>query len=115
MPPVPLALGRHAGGTRVGTLVHAVLERVDFAAPDLAGELDAGPAHELLAAPSIWATSTTSSPGLWRPSSRRSDRWRRARGLRDVRRRDRLDELSFELPLVGGDDPAAGEVARVAD
>ena len=25
--------------------------------------------------------------------------------LRDVRRQDRLDELEFELPLVGGDDP----------
>ena len=27
--------------------------------------------------------------------------------LRDVGRADRLDELGFELPLVGGDSPAA--------
>ncbi len=27
--------------------------------------------------------------------------------LRDLRRRDRVDELSFELPLVGGDEPTA--------
>lgn len=30
------------------------------------------------------------------------------RPLREVRRDDRLDELDFELPLVGGDDPTGG-------
>ena len=31
--------------------------------------------------------------------------------LRDIARRDRLDELSFEIPLVGGDAPTA-QLAR---
>ena len=36
--------------------------------------------------------------------------------LRDIARRDRLDELTFEIPLVGGDAPTATlHVAAVAD
>jgi exodeoxyribonuclease V beta subunit len=36
---VPLPLAAMPGGTRIGSLIHAVLERVDFTTPDLAGEL----------------------------------------------------------------------------
>jgi exodeoxyribonuclease V beta subunit len=36
--------------------------------------------------------------------------------LRDADRADRLDELAFELPLVGGDEPAGRlTVAAIAD
>ncbi len=92
-------------GLRVGTLVHRVLEAADFAAADLEAEVaariaegqgwrhvdlgDAGVAAAGLSA----ALQTPLGPLLG--------------GLRlcDVSRADRLDELEFELPLVGGDEP----------
>ena len=39
------------------------------------------------------------------PRSRRRSAARRRPRLRDLARADRLDELDFELPLVGGDEP----------
>ncbi len=102
---VPAVLAEMGVGVRVGTLVHRVLEATDFAAADLRAELaghlaeaqarrrveigDAGHVVEGLAA----AIETPLGPlaGDLR--------------LRDVRRADRLDELAFELPLVGGEDP----------
>ena len=61
------------------------------------------------------ATSTRSSRASARRSRRRSGR--PASSLRDVTRADRLDELNFELPLVGGDDPSgpALTLAAIAD
>ena len=47
---------------------------------------------------------------------RRSGRWSDGVALRDIARRDRLDELGFEIPLVGGDEPVATlHVRGVAD
>ncbi len=102
-------------GASVGTFVHRVLEASEFDAPDVDGELalrieevhgrravDIGdPA--LLAAGLRSVLETPLGPVL---SDLR---------LRDVARRDRLDELEFELPLAGGDHPA-GELtmARIA-
>ena len=51
------------------------------------------------------ATRRRSSPGCARRSRRRSARCSAALRLRDVARADRLDELDFELPLAGGDEP----------
>ena len=108
---------RCPAGARVGSLVHAVLEHVDFTAPDLAGALAAALAEQLGVEPRR------------RRAGRR--RRRRARGgdrdaARSARRRragcatsaaaDRLDELGFELPLVGGDAPTRQlTLARLAD
>jgi exodeoxyribonuclease V beta subunit len=134
---VPALLQELPATTRVGTLVHRVLETTDFAAEDLAGELrrgiderlarrhvDVGPA-DALAAGLQAAIETPLGPlaGDLR--------------LRDLAPADRLDELTFELPLVGGDtpsgqvtldavaaaieqelpagDPLAGYAARLAD
>ena len=44
---VQLPLAAMPGGARVGSLVHAVLERVDFAAPDLAGTIATALAERL--------------------------------------------------------------------
>ena len=51
------------------------------------------------------ATRRTWSRGWRRRSRRRSGRSSAGCGCATSRRADRLDELAFELPLVGGDDP----------
>ena len=85
---------------RVGTLVHRVLEATDFAAADLDGELAAhvdalrrveiGDPAAVVAG--LRTAIETPAGGL---------------RLRDLPRADRLDELDFELPLVGGEDATA--------
>ena len=54
---------------------------------------------------SISASGAPSSRGCAPRSRRRSVRSSAVRDLRDVPLKDRLDELEFELPLVGGDEP----------
>ena len=90
-------------GVEFGTFVHTVLEATDFTAPDLTGEL----AERVAGA--------TRALDLGEPD-RVIDGLRAAIEtplgaivggvrLRDVARADRLDELEFELPLAGGDEP----------
>jgi exodeoxyribonuclease V beta subunit len=97
----------------VGTLVHDVLEAADFAAGDLDAELRA---HVDRAR--AWRSTDAGDPEtlvaglravLETPLGPLVD------GLRlcDVPRADRLDELTFELPLAGGDRPH-GEVTPAA-
>jgi len=101
--PVPLAA--MPVGLQVGTLVHRVLERADFTAPDLSAEVaqriaeGQGWRHVDLGSPEVAAAGLAAA--LQTPLGPVLD------GLRlcDVARADRLDELVFELPLVGGDDP----------
>ncbi|MBI2703681.1 MAG: UvrD-helicase domain-containing protein [Actinobacteria bacterium] len=103
---VLLPLASMPGGADVGSLVHAVFEHTDFRAADLRAELqqrldgqawrhvDAGD-HGVLVDGLCDAIDTPLGPLV-------SD----AR-LRDVSGADRLDELAFELPLAGGDQPRA--------
>jgi exodeoxyribonuclease V beta subunit len=99
------ALATTPAGVEFGTFVHQVLEATDFAAPDLDAELtsqvasarsrrarDLGDPAQIVAG--LRAAIETPLGGL-------VDGLR----LRDVARRDRLDEFEFELPLVGGDEP----------
>ena len=100
----PSPMGDLPSGAAFGTLVHAVLERTDFAAPDL---------ERALAAAASAADSTRFGPTppgelaqalmpcLHTPLGPLAG----DRRLVDVSRQDRLDELDFELPLVGGDVP----------
>jgi len=113
---IALPLGTMRAGADVGTFVHGIFEACDFAAPDLDGALaaayDAEAAREFVHVgdpPSVLAglraaIETPLGPvvgGL---------------RLRDVGRRDRVDELSFELPLVGGDAPTSVlTVAAIGD
>jgi len=100
-------------GTQIGTLVHRVLERSDFAAEDLVGELRAAIEAEL-----AWSPVDLGDPERWVEGLAAmiatplgplaSDV-----ALRSIGRADRLDELDFELPLVGGDAPSGA--LRVAD
>jgi exodeoxyribonuclease V beta subunit len=113
---VPLALGGMPGGTLVGTAIHGVFEHVDFAASDLAAEVeravaseitwrnvDLGPRRDLVAGLCAAIVS---------PLGPMVDEVR----LCDIARADRLDELGFEIPLIGGDDPQGSlTVGDIAD
>jgi exodeoxyribonuclease V beta subunit len=108
---VPSLLATMGAGVRVGTFVHRVLEVTDFAAPDLDAELaahvhrfrgtgDVGEPADVVAGLRA-ALETPLGPILG------------GRALREIPRADRLDEVTFELPLVGGDTPR-GRVSMAA-
>jgi exodeoxyribonuclease V beta subunit len=103
---VPLLLADMPGGVHVGTFIHRVLETADFTAPELGAELrgrieaelrwrrlDLGDLDGIVAG--LRATVET-------PLGPLVDEVR----LSDITRSDRLDEMSFELPLAGGDAPS---------
>jgi exodeoxyribonuclease V beta subunit len=102
---LPSPMGGLPVGVQFGTFVHRVLEATDFDAPDVEYALteqvarvrgrrrvDVGDTEHVVAALRA-AIETPLGPAV--------DDVR----LRDVARSDRLDELAFELPLVGGDAP----------
>jgi exodeoxyribonuclease V beta subunit len=102
-PAVPLA-GLPVGA-EIGTFVHRVLEATDFAAADLTAELteqvravrarralDIGDAQAVVAG-LLAALQTPMGPALGNLA------------LTQLPRADRLDELGFELPLAGGENP----------
>ena len=107
-------MGELPSGAGFGTLVHRVLEEVDFAAPDLRAALveactDAGAVRfvgvpaDVLADALLPSLQTSLGPLAG------------GRRLADVAMTDRLDEMDFELPLAGGDTPtgeaAVGQIA----
>lgn len=99
-------LGQLPVGVEFGTLVHTVLEATDFAATDLDAELAA---H--IAAVGSRRSLDLGDPGVAVRGLRAAIETPLGgivdgRRLRDVGRGDRLDELEFELPLVGGDEPS---------
>jgi exodeoxyribonuclease V beta subunit len=107
----PLPLASMAMGPRLGTAVHRALELVEFDATDLTGDLTAVLADVVQRSPSLLGCSVPVAAdglalGLATPL-RAADGSSFA--LSGVARADRLDELTFELPLAGGDRPR-GEV-----
>jgi exodeoxyribonuclease V beta subunit len=99
---VPLPLADLPAGTELGSLVHAVLERIDFAAPGLEGALTS-----LVTQEAAWRGVEIASPaaaavGLLAAIETPLEVGAR---LRDLTRADRIDEMVFELPLVGGGAP----------
>jgi exodeoxyribonuclease V beta subunit len=91
-------------GAAFGTLVHEVLEKVDFAAPDLREHLErecaAAGSDRFLNRPAAELADAL-LPSLRTPLGPLVE----GRLLADVSLRDRLTELDFELPLSGGDTP----------
>ncbi len=108
-----LGLSAMPGGALVGTVVHSIFERTDFDTADLATAV-----REALAREMTWhnvdlghtdAVVTGLCAAIASPLGPLVD----GVALRGVSRQDRLDELGFEIPLAGGDEPKA--TLRVAD
>jgi len=102
-------LSEMPGGPEVGTFVHRLLEQIDFAAPDIATEVQAVTARQPLWASAIAGDLGVLNSGLAAALTTSLGPMLGGASLADLRRADRLDELNFELPLAGGDDPS-GEV-----
>jgi len=99
---VPLAaLGM---GSAVGTFVHQVLERCDFAAADLDSELDRACA-QLGPKPDGTASPEVLREGLRAAIETPLGPLAGEAALRHIGPSRRLDELAFELPLAGGEQP----------
>ncbi len=101
-------------GVEIGTLVHRVFESVDFASADLSAELSteiaAAQARRRVELGDTDAVVTGLRAAIETPLGSLAG----GIALRDVTRRDRLDELDFELPLVGGDDPSGPALTLAA-
>jgi exodeoxyribonuclease V beta subunit len=101
----PSLLAEMPVGMRIGTFVHSVLEATDFAAPDLGGELaeriESALGRRTLEIGDPAVVCAGLSAAIQTPLGPLLGGAR----LRDFDRADRLDELEFELPLVGGDEP----------
>jgi exodeoxyribonuclease V beta subunit len=103
----PSPLATTPGGVDVGTFIHSVLERTDFKAVDLGAELSRRVTEEQslrqvdIGDPDALVIGLGAA--IETPLGPLVDDLR----LRDLGRADRLDELDFELPLVGGDSPSA--------
>ncbi|WP_028065433.1 UvrD-helicase domain-containing protein [Solirubrobacter soli] len=114
---VPAILAAGPGGTEFGTFVHTVFESTDFAAPDLDAELVRTVAAALARGPVEIGDRATVVAGLRAAIETPLGPLVGNLRLRDIARVDRLDELTFELPLVGGDEPTGeltpGAIAKV--
>ncbi len=92
------------GGAEVGTFVHEVLEQTDFASADFDVEL-----ARVLESQHRRGRADLVGPGLASALTVAIDTplgpLPGGVRLRDIERGDRLDEVTFELPLAGGDQP----------
>ncbi|HTE58882.1 MAG TPA: UvrD-helicase domain-containing protein [Solirubrobacteraceae bacterium] len=99
----PSLLAGMPAGVQFGTFVHRVLEATDFAAADLDAELTAQVAAVQARRPLELGDASLLVAGLRAAIETPLGDLR----LRDLTRGERLDELEFEFPLVGGDAPTA--------
>jgi exodeoxyribonuclease V beta subunit len=100
-----LPLGAMPGGTAVGDLIHRVLQASDFAAPDLEAELRARLEEQRRRRDVPLGNSAPVAAGLRLALETPLGPLAGDMRLAGVARADRLDELPFELPLVGGERP----------
>jgi exodeoxyribonuclease V beta subunit len=112
--PSALPLSEMASGPRLGTLIHEALQELEFDAADLAGTLSAWLATAVAQRPELLGCEPRqAAEGLALALATPLGGELGALALADVSRPDRLDELTFELPLAGGDEPIS--TARLAD
>ncbi len=105
-------LGEMPAGVQVGTFVHRLLQVADFAAPDLDAEL----LGHIVASRRSGDVGDPAAVAAGLAASLRTPLGPLLGGRRlcDVTRADRLDELGFELPLAGGDEPGGEGLAPAA-
>ena len=105
VPDRPSPLGQVPGGADTGTFIHRVLERTDFAAADLSAEVSAALSRVAASRGAPVERPDDMGDGLVAALTTPLHPLLPGFSLSGVARSDRLDELSFELPIVGGDDP----------
>jgi exodeoxyribonuclease V beta subunit len=98
-------LGTAPVGVAFGTFVHRVFETTDFAAGDLDAELAGAVTAAHSRGPLELGEPAAIIAGLRAAIETPLGPLLGGKRLRDIPRRDRLDELEFELPLAGGDAP----------
>ena len=109
-----LPLSEMASGPRLGTLIHQGLQELEFDATDLTGTLSAWLATAVAQRPElIGCEPRQAAEGLALALATSLGGEFGSLALTGVSRADRLDELAFELPLAGGDEPV--RAARLAD
>jgi len=106
----PLLLSAMPGGVEVGSFVHGVLESTDFAAADIDEEFGAAIDSEMARHPIDVGDRDLLVAGLRTAIDSPLGELVDGKCLRDVARTDRLDEVTFELPLAGGDN-ACGSIS----
>lgn len=102
------------GGTQFGTVVHAALEHVDFAAPDLPEALTRQCTRWLRRVPVSDLDPGSLADALGTVLDTPLTPLANGRRLRDFPAADRLAELRFELPLGTLDGSRRGTVAALA-
>jgi exodeoxyribonuclease V beta subunit len=110
---VPSLLSDMPAGTRVGTLLHQVFEETDFTAADLTSELSSRIGSARRRRTVEIGDPISLVDGLRAVIETPLGPLVGNRRLRDLAAADRLTELTFELPLVGGDRPD-GELTLAA-
>jgi exodeoxyribonuclease V beta subunit len=104
--PSELPLSEMASGPQLGTLIHAALQEIDFSEPDLEGALRVWLTDAVDRRPELLGCSPEqAAAGLSLALATPLGGELSGISLAGVARADRLDELGFELPLAGGDDP----------
>ncbi|MEA2480528.1 MAG: exodeoxyribonuclease beta subunit, partial [Thermoleophilaceae bacterium] len=104
---IPSLLAGMPVGAQVGTLVHRAFEAVDFAAADLDADLALQVAAARARGQVEIGDQAVAVAGLRAAIETPLGPLLGDLRLRDLGRADRLDELDFELPLAGGDEPTA--------
>ena len=92
-------------GADIGTLVHSVLESADFTAADLDAELRRRVDHERARSHLDVGDPAALVTGLRAAVDTPLGAVGGGLRLRDIAVSDRINEMSFEMPLVGGDVP----------
>lgn len=103
----PSPLEAMPGGVHIGTLVHEVLEAADFDAHDLQAELAARIADRRARRPLEIGDADAVAAGLAAALQTPLGPLLGGRALAGIARADRIDEMTFELPLAGGEWPTA--------
>ncbi len=113
---IPLQLADMPGGALVGTVIHGVFEHTEFDVPDLASKVRKALAEEVAWRNVNLGNTEDVVSGLCAAIESPLGPMADGHRLCDITRGDRLDELTFEIPLVGGDAPSANlHVGAVAD